>query len=120
MFGGVWYGVLSKQWLDASGQTLASIAARTGGNPTFVPYLITIVSQVLMAWVLAGILGHIGPVTWKNGLITAGFAWLGFVLPTILVNYSFQGQKPMLSVIDLGHWLGVMLVQGAVIGAIGV
>jgi hypothetical protein len=30
------------------------------------------------------------------------------------------GRKPMLSVIDGIHWLGVLVIQGAIIGAMGV
>ena len=70
-----------------------------------------------MAWVLAGLMAHIGPITIRSGLISAGFVWFGFVLTTIAVNNAFSGRKPMLTVIDAGHWLGVLLIMGAVIGA---
>lgn len=58
--------------------------------------------------------------TLANGLISGAFLWAGFVLTTVAVNYAFQGVKRMLTIIDAGHWLGVLLVQGAVIGAFGV
>jgi hypothetical protein len=48
------------------------------------------------------------------------FLWLGFVVTTIAVNYAFGGRKPMLIVIDSGHWLLVLLLMGAIIGAMGV
>ena len=53
-----------------------------------------------MAWVLAGSLGHLGPgqVTLKNGVISALFVWLGFVITTLAVNYSFGQRKAMLTV----------------------
>ena len=35
------------------------------------------------------------------------------------VNNAFTGRKAMLTVIDGGHWLAVLLVQGAIIGAMG-
>jgi Protein of unknown function (DUF1761) len=59
-------------------------------------------------------------VTARNGLITGFFIWIGFVITTMAVNYGFQGAKPMLTVIDGAHWLGVLLLQGLVIGSIGV
>ena len=34
-------------------------------------------------------------------------------------NYAFQGRKPMLTVIDGGYWLAVLLVIGAILGAFG-
>ena len=52
-------------------------------------------------------------------MITAAFMWLGFVITTLSVNNAFQGAKPALTVIDGGHWLGVLLLQGAIIGLMG-
>ena len=46
--------------------------------------------------------------------------WLGFVITTMAVNNAFRGAKPALTLIDGGHWLGVLLLQGAVIGWLGV
>ncbi|MBM3524115.1 MAG: DUF1761 domain-containing protein, partial [Alphaproteobacteria bacterium] len=36
------------------------------------------------------------------------------------VNHGFQGVKRALTVIDGGHWLGVLLIQGVIIGWMGV
>ncbi|MEA2805916.1 MAG: hypothetical protein QOJ17_57, partial [Rhodospirillaceae bacterium] len=65
---------------------------------------------------------HLGPgqVTLKNGVISALFMWLGFVITTLAVNYSFSQRRPMLTIIDGIHWLGVLVIQGAIIGAMGV
>jgi len=70
---------------------------------------------------LAGLLAHLGAgqVTLRNGIISAVFLWFGFVLTTMTVNYSFSGRDRRLLLIDLGNWLLVLLVIGAVIGAIG-
>ena len=75
-----------------------------------------------MAWVLAGLLSHLGPgqTTVWNGIVSAAFVWLGFVATTIAVNNMFSYRKPKLSVIDSGHWLVVLIVMGAIIGAFGV
>jgi ribosomal protein L3 len=75
-----------------------------------------------MAWVLAGMIGHLGPgqVTLRNGIISGLFAWLGFVATTLAVNNAYGRRTVNLTVIDAGHWLAVLLVQGAVIGAFGV
>jgi hypothetical protein len=70
---------------------------------------------------LAGLLAHlgVGQVTLRNGIVSAAFLWFGFVLTTMTVNYSFSGRDRRLLLIDLGNWLIVLLVIGAVIGAIG-
>jgi hypothetical protein len=53
-------------------------------------------------------------------MITGLFLWVGFVITTMAVNHAFQGAKPMLTLIDGGHWLGVLLLQGLMLGWIGV
>jgi hypothetical protein len=122
--GAVWYGVLAKPWVAAQGSTMAEFKARRAelrGSRAFAPFIIAFVAELVMAWMLAGVLGHLGPaqVTVRNGIISALFLWLGFVA-TALVSYAFAARKPMLYAIDAGHWLVVLLIEGAVIGAIGV
>jgi hypothetical protein len=120
-FGALWYNVLSKPWLAALGkspeQFQEDMKMRRGTPAFYTPFVLAFVAQLIMAWVLAGLMAHIGPITIRSGLISAGFVWFGFVLTTIAVNYAFSGRKPMLTVIDAGHWLGVLLIMGAVIGA---
>jgi hypothetical protein len=69
---------------------------------------------------LAGVIGHLGEVSISNSLLTAAAVWGGFVLTTMVVNHRFQGATWSLSVIDGGHWLGVLLIMGLVIGLFGV
>lgn len=117
IFGGVWYGGLSRHWLAAIGKTEDEI--KSAGRPLPVLFLITILAQIVMAGVLAGILGHFGQVTVRSGMITAALLWLGFVATTLVVNHGYQGSRWSLTAIDGGHWLGVLVIQGAVLGAFG-
>lgn len=120
-FGGLWYGVLSKQWMAALGRTEDEI--KGGGGPSPVPFIITFIAQLVMAWVLAGLILHLTragiPATLRSGMVTAALAWFGFVLAPLVVNHQFQMQKPMLTAIDGAHWLGVLLIQGAILGLWG-
>lgn len=121
LFGGVWYGIFSRQWMAAADYDESAHAA-AGWRPTMVPFIVAFVAQLIMACVLAGTIGHLGPgqVTLRNGVVSGAFVWFGFVMTSIVVNHAFQGAKRMLTLIDGGHWLGVLLIQGAVIGALGV
>jgi hypothetical protein len=121
VFGAIWYSTLGKRWMAACGKTAAEIQNQGKVMPVG-PMVTTFVGLIVMAWVLAGVIGHLGAgqVTLRNGVIAGAFCWLGFVITTIATNYAFQGRKLALTVIDGGHWLGVLLIQGAVIGAIGV
>jgi hypothetical protein len=119
MFGWLWYGILfSDAWLEACGKSREEVKADT---PSPTPFIISFIGLVIMACVLAGVLRYLGPgeVTVRNGIITGAFMWLGFVITTMAVNNAFRGSKPALTLIDGGHWLGVLLLQGAVIGWFG-
>ena len=120
IFGGLWYGALSKQWMAAAGKTEAEMKS-ADGPMSMVPFAIAFVAQLVMAYMLAGVMGHLGTGagTIRSGLITGFFIWLGFVFSSLVVNHAFQGAKRSLTLIDGGHWLGVLLIQGAVIGAFG-
>ena len=118
VWGAAHYMTLSKQWLNAVGMTREQL--QSARSP--VPFAISFVALVVMAWVLAGTLGHLGPgqVTVKNGIISGLFLWLGFIVTTVFVNNAYPGRKYSLSTIDSIHWLGVVVIEGAVIGALGV
>ncbi len=117
VFGAIYYTLLSKPWLKA-------VELKKSGKKTapWVPFVVVITADLVMAWILAGVVGHLGidQVTVRNGMISGAFLWLGFVATTIASNNAFAGRKPMLTLIDAGHWLGVLLVIGAVIGLFGV
>lgn len=120
-FGSVWYMALSKPWLAALGEA----GARQTKSVNFsVAMGITFAAQLIMAWVLAGVFAHLlkggVPATIGNGMLSAAFLWFGFVAPSMAANHTFQGARPMLTVIDAGHWLGVLLIQGAIVGGWGV
>ncbi len=118
LFGGVYYGVLSNAWLSAIGKSKEEIQ-KTG---MAVPMVVTGIAVLVMAWVLAGIIGHFGAgrITLTTGLISGLMCWIGFVATTIATNHAYQGAKGSLTIIDSGYWLGVLLIEGAVIGYWGV
>ena len=124
LVGAVWYTALGKQWMEAQGKTVeeckAQQAALKGTVHFWLPFVLVFVADIVMAWVLAGLIGHIGAMTLRGGVISGAFVWLGFVITTILPNNAFAGRKYALTVIDGAHWLLVLLVMGAIIGAWGV
>ena len=124
--GAVWYGALAKPWVAAQGLTMdefkARLEARKGGLGGYASYIVAFIAELIMAWVLAGLIGHlgVGQVSIRNGVISGLFAWLGFVVTAMAVNNAFGGRSLLLTAIDAGHWLVVLLIMGAIIGAMGV
>jgi len=111
--GWVWYAVFGKAWQEGLGRK------RDDMKPTPMPFIISGVSCLLMAWMLAGLISHLNQVSVQGGVISAFFVWVGFVLTTVGVNQVFQGVRPVVTAIDVGHWFAVLLLMGAVIGAFG-
>jgi hypothetical protein len=122
LFGAVWYMALSKPWIAAQGWRGKEDMPKMAGMAAAAPFILSFIADLIMAWVLAGLLGHLGPdqVTIWNGIISGAFVWLGFVVTTVVVNYAYPGRSIALMAIDSGHWLGVLLLMGAIIGAFGV
>jgi hypothetical protein len=122
--GAVYYMVLGKQWVAAQGSTMEAFKARQvalkGTSAAWLPFALGFLADLAMAWVLAGMVGHLGVVTIRSGVISALFAWAGFVLTTTLVNNAFSGRRYALTAIDSGHWLFALVLMSLVIGWMGV
>ena len=119
LVGAAWYGVLGKQWMAALGWTEADMAGPDGKRRMPVgPMILSFFGALIMAFLLSGLMGHIGAMTVRTGIISGALVWVGFVITTITVNNAFQRRKVMLTVIDGGHWLLALVVQGAVLGAL--
>jgi len=122
IFGAVYYGLLGKAWLAAQGETPETMKAKNAGKSGIAkaaPFIISFIAEIVMAAALQGILFHSAMNTMRQGIIAGALCWLGFVATTVLVNNAYPGRKFMLTVIDAGHWLGVLLIIGAVIGGMG-
>jgi hypothetical protein len=122
MFGAIYYGILGKAWIAAQGKTMAMCKAENADKSSVAkatPFVLSFLAEVIMAWALYGILTHMGLFTLRAGAISGALIWLGFVLTTIAVNNAYSGRKTLLTVIDAGHWLGALIIIGAVVGYFG-
>ena len=122
IFGGVYYTALGKPWMAAQGKTLEQCKAEQDAKSGFAegaPFVLVFVSEIIIAWVLYGILLHINMFSVRAGIISAAFCWFGFVLTTIATNNAFQGRRVMLTVIDSVAWLGAFVIIGAIVGGWG-
>lgn len=124
LFGGIWYGVLLGSWMEARGLSPAEMEKAKAEAQSPGVYAVACVAELIMAWMFAGLLLHLNrggvAATALNGIISGFFLWFGFVATTVIVNYAFQGARRSLMLIDGAHWLGVLLIQGAILGLWGV
>lgn len=112
-FGGAWYGIFGKVWMKAAGIDC------DGNKQAIVPMVLAGIANIILAFTLAGLMAHM-VVDLFHGVISAAIVWAGFILPTTVVNYSFQMRPLLLTIIDTAHWLLVLVIMGAIIGYMGV
>ena len=114
--GMAWYMGLSKQWMAALGKTQEQI--RAGGAVS--PFVWAALAQLVMAYFIAKLTPMVmGELTWITGAMMGAHFFAGFILTSMVLNHRYQGQKWSLTLIDGGYLLGVMLVQGVVLGLVG-
>jgi hypothetical protein len=116
--GYIWYSkaVFGSAWQKLVG--LSDKDIREGDQVT------PMVAMVVLAFVQAFILLHF--VTYAGyfyadysdvsvGLLTGGWAWIGFVLPAVAGNYLFARRRKKLLAIDSLYTLAVLLINGVIL-----
>ncbi|MDP9138458.1 MAG: DUF1761 domain-containing protein [Pseudomonadota bacterium] len=116
--GFAWYGTLGNQWMAALGKSKQDLLP--GDKPPVAAMITSVLALLIMAWALAGVMGHLGRYGVWPGMVNGFFLWLGFVATALAVNHRYQRSPWSLTLIDAGHWLLVLVLQGAVIGWFGV
>jgi hypothetical protein len=113
VFGGLWYGMFAKRRISATGEGAVK------GAFTVTQFAIVFIAQLVMSWMLAGILLHVTrggiPLSTRNALISAVLIWVGFVMTSLSASHALQGTRFTATLIDGGHWLGVLLIQSAIL-----
>ncbi len=122
IFGAVYYGILGGAWAAAQGKSMTQLKADNAGKSAAAktaPFVLSFIAEIVMAVAMSGILFHIGIYGIGAGLFSGLMVWIGFVLTTIAVNNAYTFRTIRLTAIDSGHWLGVLLIIGAILGWFG-
>lgn len=114
-----WYSALGKQWMNALGKTRDELMPDGKSSPK--PFIIAGACQLIMAYFLlvftrAVMETSATDVQMWDAVLTGVLIWFGFILTSMVLNHSYQGQKPGLTLIDGGYLLGVLIVQGVILG----
>ena len=109
--GWIWYAMVGNVWKESVG---------TGKVGEYTPrrQIFGGIAQVLMTIMLGSFMVRLGYDGWGGGIHTAWLLWIGFVMPTILVNYANLGKRLGLTLIDGIHWLLVLTTMGIIIGGL--
>jgi hypothetical protein len=114
LFGMAWYTTLGKFWQRAHG-----VAPGAGQESMPVrPLVVCFIGEVIMAAVVYQTLDHLGVMGAGFGAIAGLTLGVGLLLTSTVINHQFQ-QKPLsATAIDGTHWTLVVVIQGAIIGAL--
>jgi hypothetical protein len=113
--GGLWYGPLfSKAWMAENGFTEADLQ---GSNMALL-FGGTIILNLVSAVFLGHLLAHFDPNPTQTMMISTGIA-LGFVIPSLAVNYMYSRKSMRLFLIDAGYFLAIFAVMGGVFVVLG-
>jgi len=119
VFGAFYYGLLGRSWLAAQGKTMEQVKAESATRSTVAkaaPFLLSFIAEIVMAAGLSGIMFHVGIYGLRAGAFSGAMCWLAFVLTTVAVNNAYTFRRLALTAIDAGHWLGVLLIIGMILG----
>ena len=115
--GAVWYSppVLGKSWGAAHGLTPERMA---GMKHRMLPaFIVSFVAYLVIAYIVARILGWSGRSGAVGGVEVALMLWVGFFFLEGLSSHLYSDRKNAVYVIDVGYRLAYMILIGLIVGA---
>jgi Protein of unknown function (DUF1761) len=113
LLGGLWYAVLfNKPWTALEHMT----AEQLGANPT-IPYIVSFLLEILIAYSLAQLCIWRNANTIGRGASVGVLVWIGFVGPIALMTYMFEMRPRALFAINEFYPLFGLVLMGAILGA---
>ena len=114
LLGAVWYGVLfSKPWMALENISMEQAKSM---NPVL-PYVITFVLNLLIAYSLAQICIWRNANTIGRGASVGVLLWIGFIGPITYTTYMYEMRPKELFAINQFYPLAGMVLMDAIIGA---
>jgi surface polysaccharide O-acyltransferase-like enzyme len=114
ILGALWYGLLfNKPWMALENISMESAKAM---NPVL-PYVVTFVLNLLIAFVLAQICIWRSANSAARGAALGIFLWIGFVGPVTFTTYMYEMRPMQLFAINEFYPLVGFCLMGAILGA---
>jgi hypothetical protein len=114
MLGALWYGVLfGQRWMALEGITMEQAKSM---NPVL-PYVITLVLNVVIAFVLAQLCIWRNANTAARGAAVGVLLWIGIVGPIVFTTYMYEMRSKELFAINEFFSLVGLCLMGVILGA---
>jgi hypothetical protein len=114
LLGAVWFTLLKQQWLAGLGTTSDKLMA--AGIPVWLPHVVTLIANLLLAYVIGWVILATGSQTLVRGIGVAVFLWL-VVASVFATELVFEAKSLEFFCIVAGYPLVGMMIMGAVLGA---
>jgi hypothetical protein len=115
LFGAAWYSGLGAVWQRAHG--LAPCPSGQKKMP-LTPLVVSFVGLLVMAAVVYQVLDHLGVMGAGFGAIAGLTLGVGFLATSIAISHRFLSRPWTATAIDGLHWVLVVVIQGAIVGAL--
>jgi hypothetical protein len=114
LLGAVWFGVLfSKPWMDYEHMTVEQAKSI---NPVL-PYVISFVLNLLIAFVLAQLIQWRSAYTAGRGAAVGAILWIGILGPITFTTYMYEMRPKELFAINEFYPLAGLILMGTILGA---
>src|SRR5262249_43209187 len=90
LLGAVWVTTLKQQWLGGLGKTSEQLMA--SGVPAWLPHVVTLGANVLMAYTIGWAILATGQQTIARGLAVAGILWVGIAASVFATELVFEAR----------------------------
>jgi hypothetical protein len=115
IIGAIWYGPLfGKKWMKEEGSTEEEL--RKDFNPAKT-YGLAFIGNLIIAYVLARVIGYTAAASVADGLRVAFLCWIGFTGVTMMINYLFERKTIALFFINSMYHLVIFLVFAIILSA---
>ena len=116
-FGMAWYMGLEKYWVAATGKSKDELMSNGSSSPFIWAAIMQFIKAIFIAQLTFMLFDDV--INVKNAVHTGMLMWFGFILTSMTINHRYQNLSWKLTLIDGGYLLGVVIVQGIVIGVFG-
>jgi hypothetical protein len=114
VFGAIWYTLLSKPWIAASGVEVDA-AGKPVNATSPAPFIVGAIAMVVTAAMMRHVFGVGGITTVPEAVIAGGGLGAFLVAPWLAMNYGFANRSGVLWVIDSVNAIVGCAIMGVVL-----